>query len=158
MFKKSIGSFLAVSLITAGAGAAASAAGPSVNASQTQNVAGAAYVSSFSKTLINKSQLNGAQSGSATRAQVQAANTSGPGTAAQSGTTGISVNGGGQTTTANDSTSQSATVSEPSQVIQSQIDHRTAIQFNLSIPGGPTIQHQSTYRTASQYSSVSKLP
>ncbi len=149
MLKKSIGSFLAVGLLTAGIGSAASAA----EVSQSQSVS-PSWAKAFGINSTTNFSTTGVKAGSANGAQAQAANTSEPATATQTGTTSVDLGDNGASNTVD----QSAATSEPSQVIQGQGSHSTAISFGVTLANGKTIQHQTAHTTAVQRQSVVKLP
>jgi hypothetical protein len=168
MFKKGVGSFLAVSLLTLGSGAGQAVfastdvqQGQQNNATlnQSQAVSGLADILAFSKGKTNKIQLQlGAgqgQAGSATGVQVQAASTSGPAAMDQSQSTGLNMSDTSgnleQSTDRSDTLNQGTSTTEPSQVVQGQIGRTSAIQSQASVAGGPTIQHQMSHRTSIQY-------
>lgn len=175
MFKKGVTSLLAISLLAVGGEAAFASTGTTqaqtneASIAQYEGAATASPVDLFQRQIANnnKSQLQigsnfGAgqgQAGSVTGAQFQSAATSGPAVLTQAGQTKLklsdqqTVNGKQQTqsTDADHTIVQSTAVQDPSQVVQGQIGHTAAINLQVSIPGGPTIQHQQAQRTSFQY-------
>lgn len=149
MLKKSVGSLLAVGLLTAGIGSAASAA----EVSQTQSVT-PSWSKYFGIQSTTSHSSSGVNAGSANGAQVQAANTSGPATATQTGTTSVDLGDN----SASGAVDQTATTSEPSQVIQASGSHSVANSVDVTLRNGKTIQHQTAHTTNVQFSSVVKLP
>ena len=173
MFKKGVTSLLAISLLTVGGEAAFASTGTTQD--QTNNASVAQFQGAPSSSHLIQSQYvnskvlpvqygtNSAagqvQAGSVTGAQVQSAATSGPGVFTQADQTRLAmadqqtVNGThqAQSTDANHSLNQSTAVQDPSQVVQAQIGHTAAIQFQASFANGPTIQYQQAQRTSFQY-------
>lgn len=104
------------------------------------------------------------QAGSVTGVQVQSATTSGPAVLTQSLLTKLKLTdqqsaGSSQQnvkTSAVNSLQQSTGVTGPSQVVQAQIDHTAAIQFQGSVAGGPAVQYQQAQRTSVQYQNTVK--
>lgn len=104
------------------------------------------------------------QTGSVTGVQVQSAKTSGSAVLTQSLAAKLNLIGEqtantsqqNMKTAADNSLNQSTATAEPSQVVQAQMAHTAAIQFEGSIPGGPVIQYQQVQRTSIQYQNAVK--
>ncbi len=173
MFKKRITtSLLAVSLLSVGGEAAfASTVQNQANsafAGQSQNVTGSKLNNLSQFQNVNKnvqaaqigtnSGAGQGQAGSVTSSQVQAGTTHGPAVFTQNDSTSLTladqqkVKGStqNQTTNAGNSQGQTTIVDQPSHVLQGDINHTAAIQFQVDIAGGPKIQHQQAQQNSAQ--------
>lgn len=107
------------------------------------------------------------QSATGTGVQVQTGVTSGPATAVQGGVIGIAM-GDTQTDasgrTQNQGTgiintaAQTTNTQNSAVIVQGGVNHVTATHFQLSIPSGPSIQHQGARVTTSQFQTAIENP
>lgn len=147
ILKKGIGSFLAVSLLSIGTAAGASAASVEQDGPATIN---------YENDISTSVETGNGQGASDTGYQFQAGKTTSSAAFTQMIKSKITLTSSNSSTVAEGETSQGATTEEPSHVVQSQVDRTSGIQFEKSFAGGPTIQFQQVQRTSINYSLVLK--
>lgn len=141
MLKKGIGSLLAVSVLSLGVAAGASAASDVEQSGPATSGAG----------VSTDSAVNG-QGASTTGYQFQAGKTTGAATFKQKVKSNLSLKSPGSTTTVEGETAQETSTTQPTHVVQNQVDHTSGIQYEKSFKGGPTLQFQQLQRTSINYS------
>lgn len=155
MIKKTVGSLIAVSVLSVGFGGLS---GMASTIDQNQESTGWDSMLQFQSKNINSSNktYNAGQSHSvfANGFQVQNGKSSGSAEASQS--QDISVQAGG--TKVEGQVSQSASTSGSSYLTQTQSTSNAAFNFQGSIEGGPKLQHQMSHNHIFQYSSTISRP
>lgn len=144
MLKKGIGTTIAISLLSLGV-----AAGASASTSTTAEQWGPKGSTGFSYS--TSSAVNG-QGASTTGYQFQAGKTTGAATFAQKINSTLNLKSQNSNTTVESRMSQKTTTTEPTHVVQNQVSHTSAIQYERSFKGGPTLQFQQLQRTSINYS------
>ncbi|MEW8985519.1 MAG: hypothetical protein AB2401_00595 [Bacillus sp. (in: firmicutes)] len=167
MFKKKVGTLIAVSALVAGFGLAnGAAAAQTDNSSISQNQSAPSNFYQNKNTIGNYSWnwVSGAkgagqaQASTTAGSQTQNGDTSGAETVSQSQVTTVDVqddlNGNPQKTQATGSLSDSVTTTGPAKVTQQQKSISTTLHFQGTIKGGPTLQNAMTQFHSHQYSSA----
>lgn len=141
--KKKISSLLAVSAI--GLGVFAGGASAASNAEQSGPDGSTGY------SVETDSAVNG-QGASTTGYQSQAGKTSGEATFRQSIRSNLTLNGSSSKTEVNGNTTQETSTTQPTHVVQNQVDHSAAIQYEKTTKSGKTYNFQQVHRTSINYS------
>lgn len=142
MLKKKIGSLLAVSAISLGVFASGASAASNVEQS------GPATASDGVSANIVTNQ----QGASTTGFQFQAGKTNGAAVFKQKINSNLTLTSPGSQTTVNGETAQETAATQPTHVVQNQVDRTSGIQYEKSFKGGPTLQFQQLQRTSINYS------
>lgn len=170
MYKKGIASLLAISVLSLGVtGAAFAAQTNNLSADPNQSVETLAPAKIVDAQKANTTVLQlkigskaQGQAGIVTSAQLLGGKTSGPATWTQTSQTKLSLKdkqgNKEQSTKVESDIAQGTTTEVPTQTVQAQIDHTSAMQFQISIPGGPTIQNQMAQQTSVQHLNAMSWP
>lgn len=139
--KKKVGSLLAVTAI--GLGVFAGGASAASNAEQSGPGTGS--------SVETGSAVNG-QGAFTAGYQFQAGKTSGDATFSQRIKSNLTLTSPGSSTTVESETAQETSTTQPTHVVQNQVDRTSGIQYEKSFKGGPTLQFQQLQRTSINYS------
>jgi hypothetical protein len=142
MLKKKIGSLIVVSAI--GLSVFAGGASAASNVEQSGPATAADGVSA--NIVVNE------QGASTTGFQFQAGKTNGPAVFKQRINSNLTLTSPGSSTAVTGETAQQTATTEPTHVVQNQVDRTSGIQYEKSFKGGPTLQFQQIQRTSINYS------
>jgi hypothetical protein len=139
--KKKIGSLLAVSAI----GLGVFAGGASAASNAEQSGPGTGY------SVEAGSAANG-QGAFTSGFQFQAGKTTGAATFSQKIKSNLTLTSPGSSTNVSGETAQETSTTQPTHVVQNQVDHTSGIQYEKSFKGGPKLQFQQIQRTSINFS------